>query len=50
MKLYFFNLYFPYRYVPNERVGFLLSFGLKKGIDFAYFGMNSGMVFERIRK
>ena len=43
-------LYFPYRYVPHEMVGFLLSFGLKKGIDFAYFGLNPGMVFERIRK
>ena len=43
-------LYFPYRYVPHEVVGFLLSFGLKTGIDLAYFGLNSGMVFERIRK
>ena len=36
-------LSFPCRYVPHEMVGFLLSFGLKTGIDFAYFGLNSGM-------
>ena len=26
--------------------GFLRYFGLKKGIDFAHFGLESGMVFE----
>ena len=26
--------------------GFLRRFGLKTGIDFAYFGLESGMVFE----
>ena len=36
----------PYRYVPPQRVGFLSLFGLKTGIDFAHFGMESGMVFE----
>ena len=36
-------LSFPCRYVPHEMVGFFLSFGLKTGIDFAYFGLNSGM-------
>ena len=36
----------PYRYVLPQRVWFLLHFGLKMGVDFAYFGLNSGMVFE----
>ena len=39
-------LYKPYRYVPPYRVGFLHHFGLKTGIDFAHFGLESGMVFE----
>ena len=39
-------LYKPYRYVPPHWAGFLRRFGLKKGIDFAYFGLESGMVFE----
>ena len=34
------------RYVPPQRVGFLRRFGLKTGIDFAHFGLESGMVFE----
>ena len=29
-----------------HRVGFLSRFGLKTGIDFAHFGLESGMVFE----
>ena len=29
-----------------QRVWFLRRFGLKRGIDFAYSGLNSGMVFE----
>ena len=29
-----------------QRVGFLRRFGQKKGIDFAQFGLESGMVFE----
>ena len=29
-----------------QRVWFLRRFGLKRGIDFAYLGLNSGMVFE----
>ena len=33
------------RYVPPQRVGFLRRFGLKTGIDFAHFGLESGMVF-----
>ena len=39
-------LYKPYRYVPLQRVGFLRRFGLKTGIDFAHFGLESGMVVE----
>ena len=38
--------YLPYRYVLPQRVGSLGRFGLKAGIDFAFFGLNSGMVFE----
>ena len=37
------------RYVPPHQVGFLRRFGLKTGIlgiYFAYFGLESGMVFE----
>ena len=39
-------LYKPHRYVPPHRVGFLRRFGLKTGIDFAHFGLESGMVCE----
>ena len=39
-------LYKPYRYVPPQRVGFLRLFGLKTGIDFAPFGLESGVVFK----
>ena len=39
-------LYKLYRYVPPHRVGFLCCFGLKTGIHFAHFGLESGMVFE----
>ena len=35
------------RYMPPHRVGFLRLFGQKTGIDFAHFGLESGMVFER---
>jgi len=38
----------PYRYVPPQRVGVLGCFGLKTGIDFAHFGLESGMGFEGI--
>ena len=34
------------RYVPPHLIGFLLLFGLKTGIDFAQFGLESGLVFE----
>ena len=37
----------PYRYVPPQRVGVLGLFGLKTDIHFAYFTLESGMVFER---
>ena len=39
-------LYKPYRYVPPQRVGFLGLFGLKMGVDFVHFGLESGLVFE----
>ena len=39
-------LYNPYRYVPPQRVGFLRRFGLKTGIHFAHFCLESDMVFE----
>ena len=41
--------YKPYtffRYVPPHRLGFLRRFGLKMGVHFAHFGLESGMVFE----
>ena len=38
-------LYKLYRYVPTHRGGFLCRFGLKTGIHFAHFGLESGMVF-----
>ena len=40
------SLYKPYRYVPPHRVGFEGLFGLKTGIHFAHFGLESVMVFE----
>ena len=39
-------LYKLYRYVPPHRLGFLSRFGLKTGIHFAHFGLESSMVFE----
>ena len=39
-------LYKLYRHVPPHRVGFLRRCGLKTGIHFAHFGLESGMVFE----
>ena len=39
------SLYKPYRY-PPQRVWFWGLFGLKTGIHFAHFGLESGMVFE----
>ena len=41
-------LYKPCMYVHlPHRVGFLRRFGLKTGIDFAHFGLESGIVIER---
>ena len=37
---------YPYRYEPPHRVGFLRRFGLKTGIHFAHFGLESGIVLE----
>ena len=39
-------LYKLYRYVLPHRARFLRCFGLKTGIHFAHFGLESGMVFE----
>ena len=36
----------PYGYVPSHRVAFLRRFGLKTGIYFAHFGLESSVVFE----
>ena len=38
-------LYKPYRYEPPQRVWFLRRFGLKTGVDFAHFDLESGNVF-----
>ena len=38
-------LYKLYRYVPPHRVGLLRRFGLRTGLHFAHFGLESGMVF-----
>ena len=35
-----------YGHVPPQRVGFLRFFDQKTGVDFAYFGLELGMVFE----
>ena len=39
-------IYKLYRYVPPHRVGFLHRFGLKTGVHFSRFGLESGTVFE----
>ena len=39
-------LYKSHRFVPPQKVWFLLLFGLKTGINFAHFGLVSGMVFK----
>ena len=41
-------LYKPYRYVPPQRVGFLLYGIWKLGLDFAHFSLESSMVYEGI--
>ena len=40
------SLYNLYRFVPPQRVGFLRRVGLKTGIHFPHFGLESSMVFE----
>ena len=39
-----------YRYMPPHRVGFLCRFGLKTGIHFPHFGLESGMVLGELRE
>ena len=39
-------LYKPYRRVPPKSVGFFVLSGLKTGILFAHFDLESGMVFD----
>ena len=39
-------LYKPCRYVPPQKVWLWVLFGLKTGIHFANFGLESCMVFE----
>ena len=39
-------LYESYRYVLPHWVGFLHCFGVKTGIHFAHFGLESGVVFK----
>ena len=41
-------LYKLYRHVPPHRVGFLRRFGVKTGIHFGHFGLESGMLFEGV--
>ena len=37
--------YISHKGICRPRVGFLRRFGLKMGIDFAHFGLESGMVY-----
>lgn len=39
-------LYEPYKFEPPQKVGFLGLFGLKTGVHFAHFGLESVIVFE----
>ena len=43
-------LYKPVLEVPLQRVWLLRRFGLKMAIDFAHFGLESGMVFEETKE
>ena len=36
--------------VPQQKVWFLLRFGLETGINFAHFGLESSMVFEETKE
>ena len=40
------RIYKPFRYMSPQRVGFLRRFGRKTGIEFAHFGLESGLVYE----
>ena len=40
------SLYKSYGFVPPQRVWFFRLFGLKTGINFAHFGLESGMLFK----
>ena len=42
--------YKPYRYVPPQKVWVLRRFGLKTGIDFFHFALESGMVSKEPRE
>ena len=42
--------YISHKGMPAHRVGVFRRFGLKTGIDFAHFGLESGMVFEGPRE
>ena len=39
-------LYRLYKYVPPNWLGLLLRFGLRTGIHFAHFGLESGVIFD----
>ena len=39
-----------YRYMSPHRVGFMRRFGLKTGIHFPHFGLESGMVWGELRE
>ena len=41
-----YSLIWVYRYVPPQRVWFWRRFGMKTGIDFAHFGLESDMVYK----
>ena len=40
----------PYRYIPPRRVWFLRRFGMKMGVDFAHFCLESGVVSRELRE
>ena len=40
------EIFEPYRHVPPQSVGFLRRFGMKMGIDFAHYGLESDVVYE----
>ena len=40
------EIFEPYGYVPPQSVGFLRRFGMKMGIDFAHYGLESDVVYE----